>query len=277
MFEIRYGSNPRAIARMSTAELREQYLSGHLFTPGQINGAYLHDDRIVVLGVVPTDVPLEIPTYDPLRADFLLQRREAGIINVGGPGAIEADGEPFEMAHTACLYLGRGTRQIRMTSADPANPAAFYVFSAAAHVSLPAKLVRPGEGAQVELGTSTNVNRRTLNQCIWEGGAPSAQIVMGFTQVHSGSAWNSMPAHTHDRRTECYLYFDLPEEERVLHVMGEPQQTRHLVVANRELVISPSWSVHFGAGTANYTFVWATAGENQTFDDMDQLSTSDLR
>jgi 4-deoxy-L-threo-5-hexosulose-uronate ketol-isomerase len=276
MFEVRQASHPKALARMSTAELREQYLAGHLFIPGEVNGVYLHDDRLVVLGVVPTDVPLEIPSYDPLRADFLLQRREAGIINVGGPGSIEADGEVFEMAHTACLYLGRGTRQIRMTSADLANPAAFYLFSATAHQSLPAVLVRPGEGAQVQLGTTESVNRRTLNQCIWEGGTPSAQIAMGFTQVHVGSAWNTMPAHTHDRRTECYLYFDLPEQERVLHVMGEPQQTRHMVVANRDLVISPSWSVHCGAGTASYTFVWATAGENQTFDDMDPVRTSEL-
>lgn len=277
MFETRHAAHPRAVARMSTAELREQYLAEHLFAPGQVNGAYLHDDRIVVLGIVPTDAPLDVPTYDPLRADFLLQRREAGIVNLGGTGSIEADGSTFDMAHTACLYLGRGTRQIRMASADPADPAAFYVFSAAAHRSLPAVLVRPGEGAQVELGAADGANRRTLNQCIWEGGAPSAQIAVGFTQVHSGSAWNTMPAHTHDRRTECYVYFDLPADERVVHVMGEPQETRHLLVANRDLVVSPSWSVHFGAGTAGYTFVWATAGENQTYDDMDHVRTSDLR
>lgn len=277
MFDIRHATHPNAVARMSTAELRQQYLAQHLFRPGQVNGSYLHDDRIVVLGVVPTENALDVPTYDALRSDYLLQRREAGIINIGGPGAVEADGELFEMAHTACLYLGRGTRQVRMTSSNPADPAVFYVFSATAHRTLPAVLLRPGDAAQVELGDAAGVNRRTLNQCIWEGGTPSAQIAMGFTQVHTGSAWNTMPAHTHDRRTECYVYFDLPPDERVFHVMGEPQETRHLVVANHDLVVSPSWSVHCGAGTASYTFVWATAGENQTFDDMDHVRTADLR
>lgn len=274
--KTRYAAAPEHVARMNTAELRDSFLAADLFTPGGIGATYLHHDRIAALGVVPLHEPLELPVFDQLRAEYFLQRREAGVINVGGPGAVVADGERHELGFTAAIYLGRGTREVVFSSEDPEHPAAFYVFSAASHASLPTTPVRAEDVNVVELGTDEGANRRTLNQYIYDGGVRSSQIAFGYTRIHSGSAWNTMPPHTHDRRTECYLYFDLAPEDRVFHVMGQPQETRHLVVADRELVVSPSWSVHFGAGTGPYAFVWATAGENDTYDDMDHVAVPSI-
>ncbi|MBF4457649.1 MULTISPECIES: 5-dehydro-4-deoxy-D-glucuronate isomerase [unclassified Pseudoclavibacter] len=273
----KYAHSPNAVAAMKTDELRSSFLMEELFAAGEARSVYLHHDRILAFGVVPLDEPLELPTPDQVRAEFVLQRREAGVINVGGPGTVQVGGEEHELAHVGTMYLGRGEREVRFSSADPANPAAFYVFTATSHQDLPTTKITPDMTNVVELGDPENANRRTLNQCIYEGGTRSSQIAFGFTQVHSGSAWNTLPAHTHDRRTECYLYFDLAPEHRVFHVMGEPQETRHLVVSNRQLVVSPSWSVHFGAGTGPYTFVWATAGENTTYNDMDPVDTTLVR
>lgn len=276
MIDDRYAHNPDDVALMTTAELRAAFLGENLFQPGQVNGVHTHHDRILALGIVPLDDPLELPVPDQVRAEHLLQRREAGVINVGGPGVVRAGGTDYQLDHTGTMYLGRGTADISFSSADAGNPAAFYVFTATSHQDLPTTLITPDMVNVVELGSAESANRRTLNQCIYEGGTRSSQIAFGYTRIHVGSAWNTMPAHTHDRRTECYLYFDLDPEERVFHVMGEPNETRHLVVANRELVISPSWSVHFGAGTGAYTFVWATAGENTTYNDMDSVAVKDM-
>jgi 4-deoxy-L-threo-5-hexosulose-uronate ketol-isomerase len=262
---------------MTTDELRERFLVTDLFVPGQVNAVYTHHDRVVLGGAVPTSDPLPLPTYDEIRSAYFCEHRELGVVNVGAAGTVNVDGEKHELAHGACLYVGRGARDVVFTSDDAAEPAAFYLFSAPAHAAYPTTLVRPGEGTVRELGDQLTSNRRTLNQYIHADGVKSCQIVMGVTTLHPGSMWNTLPAHTHDRRTECYLYFDLPADARVVHLMGRPDETRHLVVADKEAVISPSWSVHSGVGTSAYSFVWAMAGENQTFDDMDGFPVTAMR
>jgi 4-deoxy-L-threo-5-hexosulose-uronate ketol-isomerase len=275
--EQRYATNPAQIPGMTTAELRAQYLVPELFVPGEVRVTYTHHDRIVLGGAVPAGTQLALTGYPEIRSEYFLEHREVGIINVGGTGTVTADGEVFELVTGACLYLGRGIRDVVFADADGDSGAQFYLFSAPAHTSYPAALVSPGEGTVRELGDQVTSNRRTLNQYIHENGVKSCQIVMGVTQLHPGSMWNTMPAHTHDRRTECYLYFDVPEEARVIHLLGERDETRHLVVADRQAIISPSWSLHSGVGTAAYSFVWAMAGENQAFDDMDAAPVSELQ
>jgi len=273
--EQRYATNPEQIPGWTTEQLRQQYLLPELFAPGEIRLTYTHHDRIVLGGAVPAGGVLELTGYPEIRSETFLEHRELGVINVGGTGTVTADGETHTLVQGACLYLGRGVRDVAFADADGA--AQFYLFSAPAHTTYPTALVSPGEGTVRELGDQSTSNRRTLNQYIHENGIRSCQIVMGVTQLHEGSMWNTMPAHTHDRRTECYLYFDLPEDARVIHLMGERQETRHLVVGDRQAVISPSWSLHSGVGTAAYSFVWAMAGENQAFDDMDAAPVTELR
>ena len=274
--EQRYATNPAQVPGMTSADLRGHYLVPDLFAAGEIRTVYSHHDRIVLGGAVPAGGVLDLPGYPEIRSDYFLEHREVGIVNVGGTGTVTADGEVHELVHGACLYLGRGTREVSF--ADEADAGAqFYLFSAPAHTTYPAALIAPGEGNVLELGDQLTSNRRTLHQYIHEKGVQSCQVVMGVTQLHPGSMWNTMPAHTHDRRTECYLYFDVPEESRVIHLLGEREETRHLVVANRQAVISPSWSLHSGVGTSSYAFVWAMAGENQAFDDMDPAPITELR
>lgn len=273
----RYATSPAQIPGMDTESLRATYLVPEVFVPGEIALTYTHHDRIVLGGAMPAGSPLALTGYPEIRSDFFLEHRELGIVNVGGTGTVTADGEEYTLVPGACLYLGRGIRDVVFADAGQEGNAQFYLFSAPAHTAYPAALVSPGEGTVRELGDQATSNRRTLNQYIHENGVRSCQIVMGVTQLHEGSMWNTMPAHTHDRRTECYLYFDLPEDARVVHLMGERQETRHLLVADRQAVISPSWSLHSGVGTAAYSFVWAMAGENQAFDDMDAAPVTDLR
>lgn len=273
----RYPTNPAQIPGMTTQELRDTYLVPEVFTPGQVSLVYTHHDRIVLGGAEPAGRTLALTGYPEIRSDYFLEHRELGVINVGDTGVVTADGEVYELATGACLYLGRGIETVTFADADGSAGAQFYLFSAPAHTSYPAALVRPGEGTVRELGDQQTSNRRTLTQYIHENGVRSCQIVMGVTRLHAGSMWNTMPAHTHDRRTECYLYFDVPEDARVIHLLGEREETRHLVVADRQAVISPSWSLHSGVGTAAYSFVWAMAGENQAFDDMDAAPVTDLR
>lgn len=275
--ETRYAHSPEAVAAMDTADLRAAFVADDLFAPGEARGVYLHHDRILAFGVVPTVETLALPNPDQARATHVLQRREAGILNVGAPGVVTADGTGFRVAHAEAVYLGRGTVDVSFRSDDPADPAAFYVFTAAAHTTHPAALITRDDMNIVEIGSVEASNRRTLHQCIIEGRTSSANIAFGFTTVHTGSVWNTMPPHTHDRRTECYLYFDLDEQDRVFHVLGLPDETRHVVLADRELVASPSWSVHFGVGTGPYSFVWATAGENAAYDDMDHVDVTEIR
>lgn len=274
--EQRYAVNPDQLQGMSTDELRSRFLVSDLFVAGEISVVYTHHDRIVLGGAMPGGEPLRLPTYAEIRGEYFLEHRELGIVSIGATGTVAADGDTYTMPKGACLYLGRGVREVLFADAGE-EPALFYLFSAPAHTSYPNALVLQGEGDVRELGDQETSNRRSLNRYIHPDGIRSCQIVMGVTQLHPGSMWNTMPAHTHDRRTECYLYFDVPEDARVVHLMGEPQQTRHLVVADREAVISPSWSVHSGVGTAAYSFVWAMAGENQSFDDMDGFPISSMR
>jgi 4-deoxy-L-threo-5-hexosulose-uronate ketol-isomerase len=271
--EQRYATHPSQVPGMDTDELRARYLVEDLFVPGEVRTVYTHHDRIVLGGAVPGAEPLPLPTYDELRSEYFLENREVGIINVGGTGTITCDGESYELPNGACLYVGRGTRDVAFAG----EGAAFYLFSAPAHTTFPTVLTLPGEGNVLELGDQLTSNRRSLTQIIHAKGVRSCQVVMGVTRLHPGSMWNTMPAHTHDRRTECYLYFDMPDDARVVHLCGEPTQTRHLVVADRQAVISPSWSVHSGVGTSSYSFVWAMAGENQEFTDMDAVPPTALR
>ena len=275
--EQRYATSPDQLPAFDTTALRERFLAERIFVPGEVTAVYVHHDRIVLGGAVPAGGRLPLPAFDELRAEFFLANREIGIVNVGGTGAVTADGETYTLPKGACLYIGRGTREVVFADAGHETGAQFYLFSAPAHTTYPTELVGKGEGNVRLLGDQLTSNRRTLNQYIHEKGIRSCQIVMGVTELHPGSMWNTMPAHTHDRRTECYLYFDVPQDARVIHLLGEPTETRHLVVGDRQAVISPSWSVHSGVGTAAYSFVWAMAGENQSFDDMDPAPVTMLR
>lgn len=269
----RYATNPDQIVGMNTAELRERYLVQNVFVPGEITLTYTHHDRIVLGGAAPTDGPLALAAPAELRSEYFLEFREIGIINVGTTGTVTVDRETYRLPKGACLYVGRGSRDVSFEGSG----AQLYLFSAPAHTTYPTVLTLPGQGNRIELGDQVTSNSRTLHQYIHRGGVQSCQVVMGVTELHPGSMWNTMPAHTHDRRTECYLYFDLPADVRVIHLLGESTETRHLVVADREAVISPSWSIHSGVGTAAYSFVWAMAGENQEFTDMDAAPPSALR
>lgn len=278
--EQRYATSPEHVKGMDTDELRDRFLLPGLFSKDSVNAIYTHHDRIVLVGVQPVSGPIELTGFPEIRSETFFEHREAGVINVGGPGSVTVDGTTHDMGHGSCLYVGRGAEKVVFSSAEPdaeAGPACFYVVSAPAHTAYPTTFVEAGGGNIRELGDPLTSNRRTINQYIHEGGIRSCQIVMGVTTLHPGSMWNTMPAHTHDRRTEAYLYFDLPDDARIVHIMGDPQQTRHLVVANREAVVSPSWSVHSGVGTASYSFVWAMAGENQSFDDMDGFEIANMR
>ncbi len=275
--ELRHATHPDQVKGFGSLDLRERYLVQDLFRDDEICAVYTHHDRIVLAGVQPVSGAVALPTFPEIRSDYFFEHREAGVVNVGAPGSVRIDGRDYELGHGSCIYIGRGSRTVEFRSASAAEPARFYLFSAPAHTGFPTTLVKAGEGTVRELGDPATSNRRTLNQYIHENGVRSCQVVMGVTTLHTGSMWNTLPAHTHDRRTECYLYFDLPVDARVIHLLGEPTETRHMVVANNEAVISPSWSVHSGVGSASYSFVWAMAGENQSFDDMDGFDIQDMR
>ncbi|MCU1447679.1 5-dehydro-4-deoxy-D-glucuronate isomerase [Cryobacterium sp.] len=269
--QLRHSTNPAQIRTFDTAALRANYLVDDLFVDDEIRATYTHEDRIVLGGARPVTAPLTLGSFDELRTETFFENREAGIVNVGGTGTVSVDGTAYVLATGSCLYIGRGVVDVVFTSTAPAAPASFYLFSATAHTAYPTTLVEAGQGTVRELGDPTTSNERTINQYIHANGVQSCQVVMGVTVLSTGSMWNTMPAHTHDRRTECYLYFDLDADQRVIHLMGEPTESRHLVVANNEAIISPSWSLHSGFGTGSYSFVWAMAGENKAFDDMDHV------
>lgn len=272
----RYEAGPREVERMNTAELRKDFLIETLFEKGKANFVYSHYDRMVVGGVIPTVSGIDLPHYETLKSDFFLQRREVGIINVGGTGSVKAGGESYPMEKLSCVYLAKGTKDVSFHSSDPSNPAEFFLFSAPAHKAFETKLFTKEQASPVTLGDPKTSNHRTIYKYIHPQGIESCQVVMGLTVLADGSVWNTMPAHTHDRRSEVYLYFDVPEDQGVMHFMGQPQQTRHLWVRDRQAIISPPWSIHAGSGTASYSFVWAMAGENQDFTDMDFLKLEDI-
>ena len=263
--------------RMTTDELRQGFVVDGLFQAGKLELVYTHVDRAVVGGIVPTAEPLELKGGKELASSFFCERREAGIINLGGPGIIVVDGTTYEMATRECLYVRRGSRGVLFSSLNPDKPAQFYLVSYPAHTDYPTTKAGLKEANRLELGSVAESNRRTINQYIRPGFIKSCQLVMGFTELHEGSVWNSFPPHTHDRRTEVYCYFDLPPNGMVMHLLGEPDETRHVALREKQVVLSPPWSVHCGAGTGNYAFVWAMGGENQEFDDMDKCDLAKFR
>jgi 4-deoxy-L-threo-5-hexosulose-uronate ketol-isomerase len=262
---------------LDSAALKAAYVVDPVFVPGRIELFGIDVDRAVVGGAVPTTEALTLPVPSELRATHFCERRELGIINIGGAGKVRADEQTFNVKTRECVYVGRGTKSVVFESDDPAAPAAFYMISFAAHAPYPTTHVTLDKARTKEVGKAEDSSRRKLYQYIHQEGVKSAQLVMGFTELESGSVWNTMPPHTHTRRCEIYLYFDLPADARVMHFMGTPDEMRTLVVSDRQAVASPAWSMHFGAGTHNYRFIWAMGGENQAFDDMDGISVTKLR
>ncbi|MBU7314219.1 MULTISPECIES: 5-dehydro-4-deoxy-D-glucuronate isomerase [Paenibacillus] len=276
--EIRYATNPTETKTYDTERLRQEYLIEGLFVPGKLNLVYSHVDRFITGGAVPTTEPvlLEADKHD-MGADYFLERREIGIINVGAQGVVTVDGTDYVLENKDGLYVGLGNKQVVFKSADAANPARFYLSSTPAHKNYPTQKVAISEAEPQHLGSITNSNERTIYKYIHLNGIQSCQLVMGMTLLKPGNMWNTMPCHTHNRRSEVYFYFDMPEDGVVFHLMGEPTETRHVVVRNEQAIISPSWSIHSGVGTSNYTFIWAMAGENQEFSDMDAVAMKDLK
>jgi 4-deoxy-L-threo-5-hexosulose-uronate ketol-isomerase len=262
---------------MSAAELRDTFLVTSLFVPGETRLVYCESDRAVIGSAAPLGQPVALSAADELRAAFFCQRRELGILNIGGAGMVRVDGAEFALAPLDGLYVGRGSREVVFVSDDARQPAQFYLASYPAHAAFPTTLARRADCVKVQLGTQAECNRRTIHKYIHPEGIKSCQLVMGFTVLEDGSVWNTMPPHTHTRRSEIYLYFDVAPEARVFHFMGRPDETRHLVVADRQAVVSPAWSIHCATATRRYTFCWAMGGENQTFDDMDGVQVGALR
>ncbi len=275
--ELRTASSPRDVKTYDTARLREEFLIQDLFRPDEVKMVYSHIDRIITGAAMPVKKALTLAAGEELRAEYFLQRREMGIINIGGEGKVTVDGTVYTLRHRDGIYVGRGCKDVVMESVDSAKPAKFYFNSTPAHKAYPTVYIRPEDCVNVELGSLEQSNHRNICKYILPGQVESCQLVMGMTTLRPGSVWNTMPCHTHDRRMEVYLYFDLPEDAFVMHYMGEPTETRHIVVRNEEAVISPSWSIHSGSGTQAYTFIWGMAGENQDFDDMDGCAMTDLK
>ncbi|MBR5355620.1 MAG: 5-dehydro-4-deoxy-D-glucuronate isomerase [Lachnospiraceae bacterium] len=285
--EVRTASNPKDVKNYDTARLREEFLIDDLFKKDEIKLVYSHIDRIITGSAVPVK-PLKLEAGEELRAKYFLERREMGVINIGAPGSITIDGKKYNVGHKEAMYIGMGSKDIVFESDDKNNPAKFYINSAPAHKTYPTKLIKlsgtPSEDVVIvkpenkkELGSLAEANHRTINKFILPGQVETCQLEMGMTHLEEGSVWNSMPCHTHDRRMEVYLYFDMDDDQMLMHFMGEPQETRHIVMHNEQAVISPSWSIHCGCSTKNYTFIWGMVGENQDFDDMDDVRPIDLR
>ncbi|MBE5815166.1 MAG: 5-dehydro-4-deoxy-D-glucuronate isomerase [Clostridiales bacterium] len=279
--DIRYSCSPVDFKRYNTEETRKEFLIETLFVKNEVVAVYSHVDRMVTLGVMPVGetVPLNkgIDIWKNFGTEYFLERREIGIFNLGGVGQVIADGETYQMGYKDCLYLTRGVKDVWFSSGDSANPAKFYMVSAPAHCSYESKLIKIEDAAKKPLGALETSNKRVINQFIHPDVLKTCQLSMGMTVLEPGSVWNTMPAHTHERRMEVYCYFEVPENNVVFHMMGQGDETRHIVMQNEQAVISPSWSIHAGAGTSNYTFIWAMGGENQAFDDMDVIPTTELR
>jgi 4-deoxy-L-threo-5-hexosulose-uronate ketol-isomerase len=262
---------------MTTEELRRRFLVEDLFQSGRADLVYTDVDRAIVGGIVPSDKPLVLQGGREMACNYFCERREAGVINLGAAGTAIVDGVVFRMEPRECLYIGRGSREISFASDSSANPAFFYLVSYPAHANHPTTNIAFEKANHIELGSQKEANRRTIHQYIHLNGVQSCQLVMGFTELCEGSVWNTFPPHTHDRRTEVYCYFDLPPTGRVLHLLGAPEETRHIVVREKQVILSPAWSIHSGVGTGSYRFVWAMGGENQAFDDMDAVDTTRLK
>lgn len=274
--EVRYAPDPIRFELMNTAELRESFLVQNLFVPGEISMVYSDIDRVIIGGAMPEGDSLKLEAGEELKAEFFAQRREIGVINIGGDGKIIVDGTEYPMVKLDALYIGRGSKDIAFASDSADAPARFYFISYPAHTEYPTTHSKIADAEPVKLGSLAQSNARTINKYIHPAGIKSCQLVMGCTLLEEGSVWNTMAPHTHERRSEVYMYFNLDENDVVFHFMGDPSETRHLVVRDGEVVISPSWSIHAGAGTRNYAFVWAMGGENQDFSDMDGVAVRDL-
>ncbi len=287
-FDIRYANHPDDSKKYDTKELREKYLIEKLFEADDIRLTYSHQDRIIAGGAMPVKKTLSLGTFKELATNYFLERREMGVINIGGAGVITLDGKKYDIGFKEGIYIGMGTKQVEFSSKSDKQPAKFYINSSPAHKTYPTvKIVKPVEGVpapegvrycvQRHLGTLEGINKRTINQFIIGDVCESCQLAMGMTELAEGSAWNTLPSHTHERRMEVYMYFEVPSDQAVIHLMGKPDETRHIIMHNEQAVISPSWSIHSGVGTHNYTFIWGMCGENQAYDDMDNIATPDLR
>lgn len=286
--EVRTACSPNDMKHYTTERLREEFLIQNLFEADKINLVYSHIDRIITGAAVPVNEKLALTAGDELRAEYFLQRREMGLINIGGDGIITIDGRVYEVNARDGMYIGRGSKDITFESKDASNPAKFYLNSAPAHKEYPTVLIKlEGEASEgvvivkdenkVECGSLEESNHRVINKYIVTGQVDTCQISMGLTKLFPGSVWNTMPAHTHDRRMEVYMYFDIDEDAFVMHYMGEPQETRHIIMHNEEAVINPSWSIHSGCGSKAYTFIWGMCGENQDYADQNFIENKDLR
>jgi|SRR5690606_4201891 len=277
-FESRYAIGPNETKTLDTKGLRENFLIDRLFWNDRIHFVYTHFDRYMAGGAMPVDQKLKLETIEPLlKEEFFLSRRELGIINVGGAGTVEVDGEQIDLGTKEALYIGKGVKDVYFSSKNAAEPAKFYLNSTPAHHSYPTRKVTKEQANKIELGSLETSNHRVINQMLLHTVIETCQLQMGMTELKPGSVWNTMPAHTHDRRMEVYFYFDLPEGQSVSHFMGPIDETRHIWMQNEQAVISPPWSIHSGAGTSNYTFIWGMAGENMDYDDMDKSPITELR
>ena len=279
--DIRYSANPNEMKRYTTEEIRKEFHISGLFRDDTVQAVYSHVDRMVVFGCKPVTktVSLDdgIDVWHSFGTKFILERREIGIFNVGGAGVITCDGTAYKLGHKDCLYVTMGTKEVTFHSDDAKEPALFYMVSAPAHKPCKTTLLTIEQARKVPCGSAETSNDRVINQFIHPDVLETCQLSMGMTSLKTGSVWNTMPAHTHERRMEVYFYFDIPKDNVVFHFMGQPQETRHIVMQNYDAVISPSWSIHAGCGTSNYTFIWAMGGENKTFTDMDDIKNTDLR
>lgn len=275
--EVRFQQSPKETSQMNTQELRTNFLVENLMQDDKLNLVYSHYDRVIIGGAKPVNQVLKLETHSELRADYFLERRELGIINVGGAGKVVADGVTYELNKLDCVYLGKGTKEVSFATMNANDAAIFYLLSAPAHASYPAVKYTKEQAQGGDMGSQATANKRTIYRYIHADGIQSCQLVMGLTILEEGSVWNTMPSHTHTRRMEAYYYFDVKPDQRVFHFMGEPTETRHLLVANNEAIISPPWSIHSGCGTAAYGFIWGMAGENYTYSDMDPAPLADMR
>jgi len=270
-------ADPTRYPRMTTTELRETFLLDWLYEPGALHLAYIDLDRTIVGIASPLGSSLALPADPDLRAQYFTERRELGALNIGGSGSIEVNGKTYSLENLDCLYIGRGNAEVRFASQDPSSPAVFYLLSYPAHTPYPVTLIRKDEASPTTIGSAETCNLRTVSKYIYLGGVKSCQLVMGVTHLHAGSVWNSMPPHTHMRRSEVYLYFKVSPDAAVFHLMGPPEETRHLLMKDRQAVVSPGWSIHAGVGTRAYSFCWGMGGENQDYADMDPAAISSLR
>lgn len=276
-FESRYAVSPVEAKSMDTSSLRSNFLISGLFRADEVNLTLSHFDRYIVGGAMPVNTRLSLPNPGDLKAPYFLHRREIGLINVGGEAKVTADGEVFILAYKEALYIGKETAEVFFESTDSSKPAKLYINSAPAHHKYPSKKITKADAEIVELGALETANHRIINKLIVNSVVETCQLQMGMTELKTGSVWNTMPAHTHDRRMEAYFYFEVPENQSVCHFMGQPQESRHIWMQNEEAIISPNWSIHSGAGTSNYTFIWGMAGENLDYGDMDHCAIKDLK